>query len=102
MWKGLKYHEPIEVGPFKVELYDAGHILGSAIIHVEVRRKDDRVLRRPWQRAVAAHQADGKIPAADYCLIESTYGDRIHEDISRRREMLQGAIDETLRAAACS
>jgi metallo-beta-lactamase family protein len=36
-----------------------------------------------------------KIPAADYCLIESTYGDRVHEDISRRREMLQGAIDET-------
>jgi len=39
-----------------------------------------------------------KIPAADYCLIESTYGDRIHEDISRRREMLQGAIDETMKA----
>jgi metallo-beta-lactamase family protein len=39
LWKGLKYHEPIEVGPFKVELYDAGHILGSAIIHVECEGK---------------------------------------------------------------
>ena len=43
-----------------------------------------------------------KIAAADYCLIESTYGDRVHEDIGRRREMLQGAIEETFKAAACS
>jgi metallo-beta-lactamase family protein len=31
-------------------------------------------------------------------LIESTYGDRVHEDVSQRREMLQGAIDETFKA----
>jgi metallo-beta-lactamase family protein len=95
LWKGLKYHEPVEVGPFKVELYDAGHILGSAIIHVECEGKTIVFSGDLGNIPSPLIKPTEKIPAADYCLIESTYGDRVHEDISRRREMLQGAIDET-------
>ena len=95
LWRGLKYHEPIQVGPFKVELYDAGHILGSAIIHIECEGKTIVFSGDLGNVPSPLIKPTEKIPAADYCLIESTYGDRIHEDISRRREMLQGAIDET-------
>ena len=40
LWQGSDYHEPVTVGPFTVELYDAGHIFGSAII--KFRRKGRR------------------------------------------------------------
>ena len=95
LWKGLKYHEPVTIGPFKVELYDAGHILGSAIVHVEAEGKTIVFSGDLGNVPSPLIKPTEKIAAADYCLIESTYGDRVHEDISRRREMLQGAIDET-------
>jgi len=38
------------------------------------------------------------LPATDYCLIESTYGDRIHEDLSQRRMLIEDAIEETVKA----
>jgi metallo-beta-lactamase family protein len=99
LWKGIRYHEPVEVGPFKIELYDAGHILGSAIIHVEVEGKTIVFSGDLGNVPSPLIKPTEQIPAADYCLIESTYGDRVHEDISQRREMLQGAIDETFKAA---
>ena len=39
LWQGLEYHQPITVGPFTVELYDAGHILGSAFIKIQAEGK---------------------------------------------------------------
>jgi metallo-beta-lactamase family protein len=98
LWKGLRYHEPVEVGPFKIELYDAGHILGSAIIHVVAEGKTIVFSGDLGNVPSPLIKPTEKIPAADYCLIESTYGDRVHDDISRRREMLQDAIDETMKA----
>ena len=38
------------------------------------------------------------LPAVDYCLIESTYGDRVHEDVAERRDMLERAIEDTVHA----
>src|SRR3989344_8007345 len=35
IWQGIEYHKFIEAGPFRVTFYNAGHILGSAIICVE-------------------------------------------------------------------
>lgn len=98
LWKGVRYHEPVVIGPFKVELYDAGHILGSAIIHIEAEGKTIVFSGDLGNVPSPLIKPTEKIPAADYCLIESTYGDRVHEDISRRREMLQEAIDKTFKA----
>jgi metallo-beta-lactamase family protein len=95
LWKGLKYHEPVEIGPFKVELYDAGHILGSAIIHVECEGKTIVFSGDLGNVPSPLIKPTEQIPAADYCLIESTYGDRVHEDVGQRREMLLGAIRDT-------
>ncbi len=98
LWQGRDYHEKIQVGPFSVEFYDAGHILGSAIIRVEAEGK------------VVVFSGDlGNYPApiikrtetldrADYCLIESTYGDRVHENVDQRREMLENFIEDTVKS----
>ena len=36
LWHGLNYHEMVSVEGFNVQLFDAGHILGSAIVKVVV------------------------------------------------------------------
>jgi metallo-beta-lactamase family protein len=98
IWKGLNYHEPVTVAGCKAELYDAGHILGSAIVHVEAEGKTVVFSGDLGNTPAPIIKPTEKIPSADYCLIESTYGDRIHEDIEQRRQMLQDAITQTVTA----
>lgn len=79
---------------------EAGHILGSAIIEVWVKHKESSrklvfsgdlgqpgrvILRDPTP-----------ITEADYLFIESTYGDRIHEDIEHTQEHFIKIIEDTL------
>jgi len=68
---------------FRLEFYNAGHILGSTGIMVDyeenhitkrlyftgdIGRPNDKILRSP-----------DKFPQVDYLICESTYGDRLHE-----------------------
>jgi len=38
------------------------------------------------------------LPTTDYALIESTYGNRLHEDIKTRKNVLEDMIEETIKA----
>jgi len=98
LWKSVVYHQKFRINSFEIEFYDAGHILGSSFISVSADGK----------RVVFSGDL-GNIPAplvkdtenidrADYVLIESTYGDRIHEDVTSRKDMLEDAIEETVKA----
>jgi metallo-beta-lactamase family protein len=101
LWHGLHYHETVTVGPnaeFKIELYDAGHILGSAIVHIEAEGKTIVFSGDLGNSPAPIIEPTETIPGADYCLIESTYGDRVHEDVDQRQAMLRQAIVETVRA----
>lgn len=108
LWQGLEYHEPIVVGPFKVELFDAGHILGSAIVKIETAEDDGKGGKTT--KTIVFSGDLGNFPApiiaptemidtpVDYCVIESTYGDRIHEDVDKRKEQLERAVEDAVRA----
>jgi metallo-beta-lactamase family protein len=98
LWHGIEYHAPMNVGGFKIELYDAGHILGSAIVHIEVEGKTIVFSGDLGNTPAPIIKPTEKIPSADYCLIESTYGDRVHADVAGRKEMLEKAIIETVQA----
>jgi len=97
-WKGLNYHQEIEESGFKVKLFDAGHILGSAIIHIEAEGKTIVFSGDLGNSPAPIIQPTETIPFADYCVIESTYGDRVHENVDKRREMLEGAVRDTVKA----
>ena len=97
-WKGLNYHQPVRVAGFTVELYDAGHILGSAIVHVEAEGKTVVFSGDLGNTPSLIIKPTEKIASADYCLIESTYGDRIHENVGGRKEMLEEAVKQTVEA----
>jgi Cft2 family RNA processing exonuclease len=85
-FKGIGYDEPREIAPGVTATFlDAGHILGSAIIRLVVHDREggeERVivcsgdLGRP---ATPILRDPTVMTAADYVLVESTYGGREHE-----------------------
>ena len=98
LWRGIAYHEPITVGPFTVELYDAGHILGSAFLKIQAEGKTIVFSGDLGNSPAPIIKPLEALPPADYCLIESTYGDRVHEDVNQREELLERAIEDTVQA----
>lgn len=99
LWEKVSYHEEVHLKDFKVEFFDAGHILGSATIVITEKATGKRI----------AFSGDlGNQPAPivkdtepleniDYLLIESTYGDRIHDNPSTRRDRLEDVIEDAMR-----
>ncbi len=96
MTVGIDYHQPTEVAPgIEVELYDAGHILGSAFVVVRAEGKTIVFSGDLGNKDVPILHETEKIPHADYVITESTYGHRIHEHVEEREKMLQQVISET-------
>ena len=82
---GVDYEQPFE--PIKgvvARLYEAGHILGSAGVSLEIEEKGKKI--RLWfsgdiGRYKLPLLRDPVMPSgADYMIMESTYGDKSHDD----------------------
>jgi metallo-beta-lactamase family protein len=99
VWQGKKYHERFVVkNDLTVELFDAGHILGSAFIKIEADGRSVVFSGDLGNYPAPIIKSTEALPQVDYCLVESTYGDRIHEDLPERRELLEDAIEDTVRS----
>lgn len=99
MWQTAEYHETVNLEEgLRVTLKDAGHILGSTMY--EFARGDRRLVftgdlgNSP---SPLLHDTE-KINDANYLVMESVYGDRNHEDRSQRRNLLEDAIEDTVKA----
>jgi metallo-beta-lactamase family protein len=97
-WRGLNYHEPVSVGDFAIDLFDAGHILGSAIVRMKVEGKILVFSGDLGNTPAPIIQPTEMLDAADYCVIESTYGDRVHTNVDGRREMLEDAVEDAVKS----
>lgn len=104
-WKnthGKPYHEEIEITPnIKFRLNDAGHILGSSIIELFLFENGKTVkivfsgdLGNPPTPLLKPTEF---IKDADYVLVESAYGDRIHEDKALRKNKLKAVIESVIK-----
>lgn len=72
-------------GPIWAKFHDAGHLLGSNMIEVEIRRQKQDPLRILFSGDVGRY--DGPLyhdptppPECDYLICESTYGNRDHPE----------------------
>lgn len=95
------YSQPLQLSPeIKVTFINAGHILGSACLLLEVKEggrqrsllfsgdlglSDRPILRDP-----------DKPPPVDVVIMETTYGDRQHKQLQPSIEELYLAINETM------
>ncbi|MEE8131466.1 MAG: MBL fold metallo-hydrolase [Candidatus Paceibacterota bacterium] len=99
LWEGIGYHQNIKIGDFNVEFYDAGHILGSSFIAVSNKAGKKVVFSGDLGNVATPLVKDTEnLAEADYVLIESTYGNRIHENLNERKDMLEDLIEETFKA----
>ncbi len=95
LWQTHEYHEPFSIGSAHVELLDAGHILGSAMVRVE-RGGRTIIFTGDLGNSPEPLLNDTESPAgANYIVMESVYGDRLHEDRDERDAVLRGAIEAT-------
>jgi metallo-beta-lactamase family protein len=85
----------------KARFHDAGHILGSAIIEVTLREagRQETILFSgdigQWDRPLM--QDPTVFEHADYVVVETTYGDREHEDPADADRMLSDIINDTVK-----
>lgn len=86
----------------RIRFQRAGHILGSAWVECDVRYpKENRRRRIIFSGDLGAPHAPLLPPpdipyAADVVVLESTYGDRLHEDRRTRRQRFQAALEQAL------
>jgi len=98
----VKYGAPTQIGNgVEATFYDAGHVLGSSMIKVEVSQGGEKrtiifsgdVGR--WDRPIL--RDPNVFSKTDYIVVESTYGDRVHAqaDIS---DSLADIVNSTYKA----
>lgn len=96
------YDQPVDLAPgMRATFLDAGHILGSASIFLELEENGT-------QRSVLFSGDLGNVgrpilrspvtpPQADVVVMETTYGDRLHKPFAPSVEELYQAIEDTFR-----
>jgi len=82
-----------------IKFTDNGHILGSATINMIFNEQDRKVniaftgdIGRYSKRILKDPQV---FPQADYIIMESTYGDRFHDNVDQSEQKLLSAVIDT-------
>lgn len=98
--EAVAYDTPFDLGPgLEVRFVDAGHLLGSAMIHLRmegaagVRRLTyTGDLGRP---GLPILRDPASVPPADLVICESTYGGHTHEPVEETAERLGQVVRQT-------
>jgi len=102
LFRGADYDQPFEPVPgVAARFVEAGHILGSAAISLEIEEKGKKV--RFWfsgdiGRYKLPLLRDPVLPEnVDYLLMESTYGDKSHNDPSLAFDEFRDIVRRTIK-----
>jgi len=103
LFSTVKYRKSVNIADgVEATFYDAGHVLGSSMIRVKVRQDaQERIILfsgdigRPDRPIVCDPTV---FDYADYVLIESTYGDRVHQDTEDIKKLIGQVINSTKKA----
>ena len=101
VFRPIKYDELIEIDPnIHVRFNDAGHMLGSSIIEIWVR-EDDKETKIVFTGDIGNNDIPllsepTMIESADFLVMESTYGNRLHIRNDEKAEEFLKIVSETL------
>lgn len=98
----VSYQRPMFISNnVSLQFYDAGHILGSAFAYLTINDdgKETRILfsgdlgrnEKPIIR-----NPETKLPAPDYLVLESTYGNRLHEHVEEALDQLAFIVQRVI------
>ncbi len=106
LWKTIPYHQPFEPSKGTSVLFkDAGHILGSAMVEVEIKNNAKNEKEKNLKILFTGDLGNSPAPLlrdaeaigeVDYMVMESVYGDRNHEDRESRLAKLEQVIKQTI------
>ncbi|MEI7880847.1 MAG: MBL fold metallo-hydrolase [bacterium] len=93
----VRYRQTIAIAEgVEATFMDAGHILGSASIRIQAKGRSivfSGDIGR-WNRPIL--EDPDYCPSADYVIMESTYGDRLHENTELIRDRLCQILKDTV------
>ena len=94
------YHRNFDVAPnVTCKFLDAGHVLGSAIVQLDVKTKSGKTriafTGDLGRRNMPLMRNPEPSIQPNYLILESTYGDRLHEPISSMKSELARVVNQT-------
>ena len=101
--RDVRYNKKVEVANgIEATYYDAGHILGSAMIKIDVKNGDEKrsiLFSGDIGRPDKVILNDPTVfDEADYVVMESTYGNRYHQEVRDIDDNLEEVVNETHQA----
>lgn len=96
LFHGVNYQESIALKNLTAKWHDAGHILGSGFIEITNGTTSIVFSGDLGNFPVPLLPDLTPLPKTDYVIMESTYGNRIHEPSRERALLLRSAIYETI------
>ncbi len=102
LFRPVPMHTPTQIGPgLRYQSFEAGHIFGSTCMLLDLESSGRKVrlgftgdLGRPGLPIIRDPEP---LPGADYLILESTYGDRVHEPIQSVADRLADFVKRTYR-----
>lgn len=78
---------------------DAGHIIGSGCVHLRIKEKEEKEQRLTFSGDVGRYRdailkSPETFPQADYIILESTYGNSLHDNNVTTPDMLLRWIEK--------
>lgn len=101
IFRPVRYDQIIEItDDIHVRFNDAGHMLGSSIIEIWIKEdeKEEKIVFTGdlGNNDIPLLGAPTMIESADYVVMESTYGSRLHIRNDEKAEMFLDIVSETL------
>lgn len=101
LFQTVDYDRPVELNrSVQVTYRDAGHILGSALLEIEVKQgAASRTLvfsGDVGQTGKPIISDPYRVPRADFLVMESTYGNRLHDKGGPIETQLEGIVNDTV------
>lgn len=97
LWEGIAYHTPVAIEDAAVLFRDAGHVLGSGMITVMHETKTIVFTGDLGNPPTPLLSPTEEVSDANILIIESTYGDRLHEHREERKVKLERVIEDTIK-----
>lgn len=95
--EAVEYGQPVKYNDeITFTFYEAGHILGSAIVELKIKDKTIIFSGDLGNWPVPILRQPACLEKADYVIIESTYGDRHHENKGKIKDIIEDIAEETI------
>ena len=97
LWHTFDFHEQFNIGPIGVRFLISGHVLGSAMIELTYNGKKMVFTGDLGNTPSPLLRDTEKLKDVNYLIMESVYGDRNHEHVETRTEVLENIIEDSCR-----